>query len=608
MSSKARFKPSTISLATAYDDQSGSGELVIPETFDGMEYEALTDLYANAVEAFNELYEAVAEDMSVEDETQLAALTEGIEKLAAEISVRDSERAERAERAAELASRVNQLSSDETEELAAETDDPEDSVEEEETEEVEEDDENETSDDSAAETVTASAAVRVPLSSIKRKPLKANPVVEESKNKIIYATGSGLGVGVGEGLDIEGVARGINNKLIGFNNSQYANAAKSGRHIREQHNIAAIRRDFPKELTIDSTDRNHVESVLNYAVNEKRLPGGGLVAAGGWCAPSETRYDMLELETRSGLLSLPEVGITRGGISFTPGPSFGDLYSDITGFSFTEEDDIDGNYQPGESGNVTGPKPCYHIECPPFEEARLEVDGLCITAGLLQARGYPEVIARTVRGALVAHDHRVNGLIMARMEAGSTSVVLPSDQAGATAPILTAIEMQAIHYRATHRLDENATLEGVIPFWVRGVIRADLARRQGVDLIDVPNARIDAWFRERGIAPQYVYNWQAIDTTDPANFTQYPDSVKFMLYAAGTWVRGSSDVITLDTVYDSTLLAQNDYTALFTEEGWLVAKRGHDSRVVTVPICADGATNQGVSIECDGTVTEADGE
>ena len=40
-------------------------------------------------------------------------------------------------------------------------------------------------------------------------------------------------------------------------------------------------------------------------------------------------------------LARAEVGVARGGIQFTPGPSFADIYSD-TGFCFTEQDDIDG--------------------------------------------------------------------------------------------------------------------------------------------------------------------------------------------------------------------------------------------------------------------------
>ncbi len=107
-------------------------------------------------------------------------------------------------------------------------------------------------------------------------------------------------------------------------------------------------------------------------------------------------------------------------------------------------------------------------------------------------------------------------------------------------------------------------------------------------------------FNDRGVAPQFIYNFDDL-TGAAGTVTSWPATVRFVLYAAGTWVRGTSDIITLDTIYDSVLLGKNDFTALFTEEGLLVAKRGHDSRVVSVPICTDGATHGGVSIACDGS-------
>jgi hypothetical protein len=175
-------------------------------------------------------------------------------------------------------------------------------------------------------------------------------------------------------------------------------------------------------------------------------------------------------------------------------------------------------------------------------------------------------------------------------------------QVGATAPILSAIELQVEHYRYTHRLSRTRTLEAIFPFWVRGAIRSDLSRRLGVDLINVTDATIASWFSLRGISPQFVYDWQALDGTAAGTFVAWPTVVKFVLYVAGTWVKGSSDVITLDTIYDSVNLGQNDFTALFTEEGWFVAKRGFDSRVITVNIEADGATAAGVNIDHDGSI------
>jgi hypothetical protein len=354
----------------------------------------------------------------------------------------------------------------------------------------------------------------------------------------------------------------------------------------------------------DSMSQGQIEDVIKRATDEANTPQGSLVASGGWCAPSETIYDIYDCgEVADGLLSVPTVGIARGGIRFNRGLDFGALMQQ-TGFHYTEAQDLIGAYGVDEDGigdGTAGTKPCFHIDCVDFVEERLELDGLCLTAGLLQARGYPEVIADAIRKALIAHEIRMDSRTIAKIVSGSTGVSLPADQVGATAPVLTAIELQAQHYRSSGSLGDNTVLEGIFPQWVRGAIRSDLSRRLGVDMVSVPNARIAQWFTDRQINPQFVANWQSVGTTAASGFTSWPTEVDFLLYKAGTWVKGTSDVITLDTIYDSTLLGTNDYTALFTEEGNLVARRGCDSRVVTVPICPTGETGGGVAIDCDGS-------
>lgn len=605
MSRNRRFRRRTsiVSLATAYNDQ--STELVIPESFDGMEYAQLTELNATASAQFDALYAEYADTMTDEQIATLSALTSGIEALSAEIADRDTQAADRAAAGAELASRVQALRANTDGDEAPADEAP---AEDEEGEAPAE--EPATDDESAAQTVVASGAarreVRIPLSSVGRPVVTPPAATRPDMSSVVLSSGEGTGYAVGTGMDWDAVGRAVDRKLSGHNSGQYASAARTGLALKEQHSIISIRREFASDLTINDNGREHVDAVLARAVDQSRLPGGGLIAAGGWCAPSETMYDLLEMETLSGLLSLPEVGISRGGVQFTTGPSFADLFSTITGFNFTEQEDIDGKYQPGVEGNVVGPKPCYHIECPEFVEVRLDATGICLTAGLLQQRGYPEVIARTVRGALVAHAHRVNALLIQKLVAGSTSVTFTA-QAGAAAPILDATELQVQHYRATHRLDENHVLEAVFPMWARGLFRADLSRRQGVDMLSVTNGQIDGWLRERGVNPQFVYNWQDIASTTAGSFTAWPNELKFLLYSAGTWVRGSTDILTVDTMYDSTLLSQNDYTALWTEEGWLVMKRGFDSRVITITVSADGATHQGIDIAHGGAAIEAPG-
>lgn len=662
------------SFFTEYADQSASaGEdaaFVIPaaDELAQLSDDDLAALVEAAQEHFNDLY-GDGTGLTSDELDVLATLTEGIEALSREAAERAEAAAARDAAAAELAARVRPaepVEPDATDADAAAEEDGEAAPAEPAVEPVAAAAETEDLTAEPASVTASGRELRVSLSAIRsRQSLRGRPASQpteepEGIRSVLVAAGEGLGVPVGTGMDWEDTARALERRLGTYNVSAYQFAAQHNKPLREQHALAAIKRSIPAELTISSSDPSHIDEVFSRAADERRLPQGSLVAAGGWCAPSETMYDLLgEIETRDGLLSIPEIGVARGGVQFTKGPTFADIYGENIGWSITEDDDIGGRYAPGEvvttwpgavavsegdvylvngaylhvttagtaaasaptppttiggtvtsgtaeltrreTSNIVGSKPCYRVECPEFEEYRLDVDGLCVQSGLLQQRGYPEVLARTLRGVLVAHDHRLNGKLIAQMEAGSTPVTIPSSQAGALAPILSSIELQIEHYRYIHRAGRGTTFEVVFPFWVRGAIRSDLSRRMGVDMSSVSDARIAAWFAERGANPQFVYNWQAI-TGAAGSFTEWPTTVKFLLYSAGTWVRGASDIITMDSLYDSTLLGQNDYTALFTEEAWFVAKRGHDSRVVSVPLSADGATHIGVDIKHDGTL------
>jgi hypothetical protein len=67
-----------------------------------------------------------------------------------------------------------------------------------------------------------------------------------------------------------------------------------------------------------------------------------------------------------------------------------------------------------------------------------------------------------------------------------------------------------------------------------------------------------------------------------------PAAVTVPMYPAGTWTKGSTDVISLDAVYDSPNLEANQYTALFVEEGILAVQRCTHTCAVTIPVCVSG--------------------
>ena len=400
-------------------------ELVVPEDLTVLDDDTLGALHDQVVEQFNATY-GDGSGLSVDDLAALGVLADAVESLAGEVERREREAAERAEAGAALAARVNGPGGDG--EAADGGDETEDGSGE--------------SGDGTGESLAASGRgeIRINVRGMPRRPAPQTPPAGVvTVRDVLTASGDGTGFTAGEGIDWADAAQIVENRLRGFNQAQFASAAQTGRHVREQHGVLTVRKPMPDEFTVKTSSVEDAMTVMDHAANETRLPGGSLVAAGGWCAPSEILYDLgCERESRDGLFSLPEIGVRRGGIQWTKGIDFSTIFNG-TGFTFTEENDIAGNYGPG---GTTGDKPCYRVPCPTFDEARLAVSGLCITAGLLQQRGYPEVIARTVRGALVAHDHKMSANVLNAVIAGSTAVTMPATQVGATAPVLSAIVLQ----------------------------------------------------------------------------------------------------------------------------------------------------------------------
>jgi hypothetical protein len=367
--------------------------------------------------------------------------------------------------------------------------------------------------------------------------------------------------------------------------------------------VMVLQRNYPAELTIDTakaTDGESILRVLDHAADQKR-EGVALTAAAGWCAPSQIDYGLLEIETAEGMLDLPEVQINRGGIQFTTGPDFSAIFGGAGYWHQTEA-----QVQAATS------KPCMVIPCPSFTEKRLEVEGVCITGAFLQDRGYPEMVARFTRGAMVAHAHKMNIFKINQVVAGSTLFdytnvanmpVTTTEYKDLTvlSRLLAIAGTQVMDMKAKYRMGKGATLEGVLPYWVVESVRADIQRRTALDpdqAFSLAEDMIRTWFAVRGVRIQFIYDWlDAYNTTNTsivgqtAGIYTLPTTVEMLLYPAGTWVAGVSDVVRLDTVYDSTNLALNQYTQLFTEEGILVAKRGYESRRIKTTIDPSGTTS-----------------
>ena len=387
----------------------------------------------------------------------------------------------------------------------------------------------------------------------------------------------------GELADLDEVGKAMIARMKGLPSQRLGGT----RGVQNRYSVANINLGTVRSGDLVQSSNGDDQGLLARARNSKRL-GGSLTAAGGWCAPSETLYELCQIATTDGLLDLPTINVTRGGIRFTRGPGFDSIYNDPDlGWWLTEAEVIAG---PTGDDPI---KPCITVPCPDFEEVRLDAVGLCINVPLLTQAAYPELVRWTIENALIAHQHKVDAALIARIVDGSTALDV-NGTFDTSIDTLAQIEQAANYIRQSWRMSFGAELEMLLPIWYRTVLRQDLARRTGVDLINVSDAQLESYFTSRNIRVQWLYNYQPLAGTPVAT----PEEVQAVIYPAGTWVKGTTDVITLDAVYDSTNLANNTYTALFTEEGILVANPCFDSYLLTLNTCASGRTGAADIVDC----------
>jgi hypothetical protein len=372
-----------------------------------------------------------------------------------------------------------------------------------------------------------------------------------------------------------------------------------------QHPIAELRRNFsPEFILTEEMGEESMHQVLLRAADETRLEGGSLVAANGWCSPSETLYTTCLQIATDGMWQGPEVLARRGGIRHNQGIEFDSIFGTGTGFNELTEAQV--------IADTT--KTCVEIPCPPFVDDRLKVTVLCLTGAILQNRAYPEFVSTFVQGALATYAHFVNREIIADIVAGSTAVAPSAVDPWASdnsliSNVLGIVEMAIVDIQYRLRMAQNSTVEIVLPYWLKALFRQDFSRRTGFDGVGLTDADITAWFTMRNARVQWVYDWQdafsgvvtgpGADTpilTLPAQVS--PKQVQFLAYPAGTWVLARQDVIRLESIYDSVNLPQNLVTQLFMEDGWAVMRMCPLSRVYTVNICPSGATSALQTVTC----------
>lgn len=579
-------------MARKQDDEQDNTPAVLPtaDELQGLTPEELAGIRDDAVAESAALQEAGIE--TDEQADRIVQIADFLDAHAAEVGRREQVAAERAQKVEEAQRRI-----------ADSTTDPEEEPEEGDTEGEGED---APAEGAEAEGVEAPVAVAASGSTARRlaqrAPARRPAVPEKPKTPLISMTAAAGIRGYEAGQELSSwldVAKAFTVKATAAFPG-LGKGSKAPVHRSEPVHVASMHRDFSGAFGVDDsgalvagaarqegnaglvlTDAMSDEQVwetLLAAANPGRLGGAKELLAAGWCAPSQTVYDLVSYGTTDGLYQLPEVGIQRGGVRFTLGPDWADIYTGA-GFSQTEAQAIAGDT-----------KDCVEITCPDFDEVRLDAVGICVSAGLLLNAAWPELVRLWVEGTGLANEHKVAGRLLtaAANALASTTGSLTLTNTPFTWGLLSSIELMAEAEKQDRRLSDATVIEAVLPHWVKPALRADLANRNEVGAESITDEQVMKHFTDRNIRPQFVYNWVdlASDATHPV---RYPSTVDVMVYVAGTFVRGTAPVVNLSTIYDRPNLQVNEYLAAFVEDGVLLAKMRHGGRKFTVPVDPSGA-------------------
>jgi len=369
---------------------------------------------------------------------------------------------------------------------------------------------------------------------------------------------------VGQRLDPLTLADALHNK---------ARMLSDSRGLQTVYPVATIERPFGDGYDLEGLDQAGTWDRLN----EMSKPGA-LVASGGWCAPSQIVYDLFEVECENDLLfALPTFRVTRGGIRWPVFVPHDEAYN--PGFTWTEQNDI-----AATGGNPT--KPCVRINCPTFSECRLDASGLCVTAGNLIDRAYPEQVRWFLNRAMRAYERNVAARKLNLVLADTTPVALPATF-GATSALISGLLLLANSYRQANGLCCNETLDLILPCWVTDMIKADVARQDStLSVGSLPSdSEVKSWFEGVGLNIKFISHWQNF-ATNPA--TSWPASVQALIGYPGSYVEFNQGRLDLGVIRDSVLNATNDYTAVWFEEFYCVGRRGPKSYLATIPVCPSG--------------------
>jgi hypothetical protein len=418
------------------------------------------------------------------------------------------------------------------------------------------------------------------------------PEVPEDRAPVVTTTASAIVAGA----NLQGVSPGQKltdqKQLSTLMAKRIEQVGKSGGD-GEQVLVASIRADIPEDRFLKYGD-----PIGNRAKIDEATSLDAIIAAGGCCAPLDTRYDLFGIggTERPVKASLAGFGADRGGIRFFEGPTL-DAIGAAVGF-WTCADDAAVDAADPDTWKV-----CARVDCPDESEALVQAVTLCLTFGVMQSRVFPEMVTANNALALVAQARLSESALLAQIKAQSKAVAggAIAGGYGFLRTLLDTVDRANAYYRARHRIPRNVPLRATFPVWMLDAIDADLVRQppstaQMADNFGMSEDQVTSFFRDRNITPSWT-----LDTPYPAvnGGGQYADlaaggtipsfaaNMEWSLSIEGSFLFLDGGQLDLGIIRDSTLVRTNDYQT-FSETFESAVRVGGEALWITTPVATTG--------------------
>ncbi len=340
----------------------------------------------------------------------------------------------------------------------------------------------------------------------------------------------------------------------------------------EQHIVASIATQYPEERILTQ------DAESNWAKVQAVTGPEALVASGGHSTPFEVKYDIFGIGTTARPLrdALPKFQADRGGIRFVTPPVLSS-YANAVGIWTAAND----------SAETPSPASKLSLTVTAAGENTVATDAVTLQLqfGNLMTRAYPELIARHNELGLIQHAREAEGQILTRLTALSTAVTSTS-LIGVARDFLVQLGRAAANYRGRHRLEADAPLRVIAPYWIKDAMVADLAIAAPGDNTLNAAAEIDGYIASRNINITYHID-DFTDAQGASAMNEFADTFVWYMFAEGTFLFLDGGTLDLGVIRDSTLVGTNDYK-MFVETFEGVAKVGVESLKVTSTISVNG--------------------